>query len=65
MSNADYNPSRKIIVCQHCGDIRLSDDGNGKFKCVCTCGFADRKNSWKDSPREAVKAWNRIAYNWY
>lgn len=41
----------------------MEDDG--KYKIVCTCGFANRKTDWKPSEKEAVKAWNKIAFNWY
>ena len=55
----------RLIACQHCGDIYLTQNKlNGKWTVYCTCGFAERKIGWRDTEREAIKAWNHVALDW-
>lgn len=55
----------RLIVCQHCGDICLTrDELTNKWSVYCTCGYAQKKIRWYETEREAIKAWNYVAFEW-
>lgn len=55
----------RLVVCQHCGDINLTQDElTGKWSVYCACGFAQRKTRWYGTEREAIKAWDRVCMDW-
>ena len=56
--------SNRLYPCQHCGDARLNES-NGKYHVECTCGHAWKALPiWFDAEADAVKAWNKIAFDW-